>query len=800
MHGAVLYRVVCSLRHRYVTIALVALVVGLALTPGLILAAGAQRTSSAPDRYTASKDLPWAYTLTQGGGEPRTEEIAALPGVADAASITFALGGLIPAGGGPDDALDTLVFAGDPAAENVHVVQGREPREGTVEFVAPEALAAQADLHVGDHFTLVTISAASGADLGYAAEPDGPTFDATLVGTFEDELKSFGDPYSVVIFPTSLLTNDIGVKASVGVIAVKDGVSADELRAQLDSLGNGSDFSIAPFELVGDDVRSAVSVQSSALYVLAGVVLAAALVVLTQLLVRQFRTPGVERSTLRALGYVDSQTVTESVLCAAPAIVAGAALATTVAWACSGWFPYGFARQLEPDPGRRFDWVGHAAAAVVLTTVLLGLVALLTARSEPSRRPSLVIDRLATLAPTPTGAIGVRLAFGHSRRAGSTNGWLACLVAVLATVVASLTVGSSVNSLLDHAANWGDASDIGYGEGGDSVPADMVSALRQDPSVRALTLYGANTVEVGSATLPVVAYQPVEGSEVPEVLSGRLPQADDEVALGTRVMKRLHLHVGDTLHVTATSGPEDFAVVGTAVLPSIEESDTYGEGALVDLDGLVRIDPSDGMSTLGVFLTKDHTTADLERVAAVMNLDLSEGHQWPTPVANLQRVRNVPYVIAAVVGALALISLVELVASAQRRRHRDLAVLAALGASRGWVGRAAHWQASLIAGTAAVLAVPIGVAVGRVIYPTFPERLGARVVPHIPSGVAGVAGGVRARGGEPGRGRRRQTASYHHARSACGVSAVSSPSHRIVVAGVAIAASSSSSGSGTPRW
>ena len=733
MHGAVLYRVASSLCRRYVTAALVALFVALALTPGLILAAGAQRTSSAPDRYTESKHLPWAYTLNQAAGYPRTEEIADLPGVADAASITFTLGGLIPAGGGPDDALDTLVFAGDPAAENVHFVQGRSPRE-TTEFVATDQLATEADLQVGDHFTLVTISAASGADLGYAAEPDGPTFDATLVGIFEEDLKSFGDPYSLVIFPTSLLTNDIGVKASVGVISVREGVSADELRAQLDSLGSGSDFSIGPFQLVSDDVRSAVSVQSPSVVRVGRVVLAAAVVVLTQLLIGQFRTPDDERSTLRALGYVDSQTVTESVLRAAPAVVAGAALAMNVAWACSGWFPYGFARQLEPHPGPRFDGLGHVAGAVILASLLLALVALLTTRAEPRRSHSVAIDRLATRAPTPASRrSGCGWPSGTAAGAGSTNRWLACLVAVLATVVASLhrrqqsgpPAGASTT-------NWGDASDIGYGEGGESVPDAVISALRQDPAVRALTLYGANTVAVGSATLPVVAYQPVEGDELPEVLSGRLPQADDEVALGTRVIKRLQLHVGDTLHVTGPSGPQNFAVVGTAVAPSIEESDTYGEGALVDADRLSRIDPSDGMSTLGVFLTKDHTPGDLQRVAAVMNLDLSEGHRWPTPVANLERVRNVPYVIAAVVGVLALMSLVQLVA-----RVPSVAGIATWQCSprsaRPRLGEPGRTLAGVIDRRHGGRSGRTDrVTMGHVIYPTFPDRLGARVAPHVP--------------------------------------------------------------------
>jgi ABC-type lipoprotein release transport system permease subunit len=225
----------------------------------------------------------------------------------------------------------------------------------------------------------------------------------------------------------------------------------------------------------------------------------------------------------------------------------------------------------------------------------------------------------------------------------------------------------------------------------------------------------------------------VEGGEVPDVLTGRLPQADDEVALGTRVIRRLHLHIGDTLHAAGPSGdPVDLSVVGTAVIPSIEESDSYGNGALVDANGLRRIDPTDGMSSLGVFLTKDHTDADLQRVASEIGIDLSQAFQTPTVVTNLARVRDVPYVIAAVVGGMAVISLVQLVVTAVRRRRRDLAVLGALGATRPWLHRVVQWQASLIAAVAAVLAIPIGIAIGRTVYRTFPDRLGARFVPDVP--------------------------------------------------------------------
>jgi ABC-type lipoprotein release transport system permease subunit len=92
----------------------------------------------------------------------------------------------------------------------------------------------------------------------------------------------------------------------------------------------------------------------------------------------------------------------------------------------------------------------------------------------------------------------------------------------------------------------------------------------------------------------------------------------------------------------------------------------------------------------------------------------------------------VPFLVAATVGALAMLTLGHLMLVAVRRRHRDVAVLRALGATRRWVGGVVHWQATLITALAVAVAIPTGVAAGALLYRPYAEDIGARPDVSVP--------------------------------------------------------------------
>jgi ABC-type antimicrobial peptide transport system permease subunit len=65
--------------------------------------------------------------------------------------------------------------------------------------------------------------------------------------------------------------------------------------------------------------------------------------------------------------------------------------------------------------------------------------------------------------------------------------------------------------------------------------------------------------------------------------------------------------------------------------------------------------------------------------------------------------------------------------TATRARRRELAVLRALGMTGAQVRAAVRWQALLIVAVAALIGIPLGVAIGRVAWSLLADRLGAPI-------------------------------------------------------------------------
>jgi putative ABC transport system permease protein len=75
-------------------------------------------------------------------------------------------------------------------------------------------------------------------------------------------------------------------------------------------------------------------------------------------------------------------------------------------------------------------------------------------------------------------------------------------------------------------------------------------------------------------------------------------------------------------------------------------------------------------------------------------------------------------------------------ATSARRRRRDFAVLKTLGFTRGQVSGAVAWQASVLAGLAALIGVPLGLGAGRWAWVSFAGGLGVPARPVLPLLVA----------------------------------------------------------------
>jgi putative ABC transport system permease protein len=109
-----------------------------------------------------------------------------------------------------------------------------------------------------------------------------------------------------------------------------------------------------------------------------------------------------------------------------------------------------------------------------------------------------------------------------------------------------------------------------------------------------------------------------------------------------------------------------------------------------------------------------------------------QGPPTPTDLINFGRVRNLPTLLGIALGGLALATVAHLLITSVRRRRRDLAILRALGFTRGQVRRTAALQAGTLTGTALAVGIPLGLVCGRVAWQTFAHHLGILPVLDIP--------------------------------------------------------------------
>jgi ABC-type lipoprotein release transport system permease subunit len=208
------------------------------------------------------------------------------------------------------------------------------------------------------------------------------------------------------------------------------------------------------------------------------------------------------------------------------------------------------------------------------------------------------------------------------------------------------------------------------------------------------------------------------------VLEGRLQQTAEEIALGTAMLDAAGAQIGSLVTLAGERGDDvDLKVVGTVVLPAGE--DTAGVSSVVTRDGLERLRRSDGYSDVFVRFADG---ADPEAALA----DLPEGRdvffaEQPTSVKNLVPVRSTPRALAMFLAVLALAAAGHGLATAVRRRRRDLAVLRALGFRRNQVSVVIASHATVIALVGAAVGIPLGAVLGRLVLTEF--AAGARVVP-----------------------------------------------------------------------
>jgi ABC-type lipoprotein release transport system permease subunit len=104
----------------------------------------------------------------------------------------------------------------------------------------------------------------------------------------------------------------------------------------------------------------------------------------------------------------------------------------------------------------------------------------------------------------------------------------------------------------------------------------------------------------------------------------------------------------------------------------------------------------------------------------------------PDALYDVERVRTLPKILAALLGLLGLATLVHSLVSLVRTHRRDLAVLKTLGFTRSQVAATTAWQGTGFVGLALVVGVPLGIGAGRWAWQLVADQLGVVSAPRVP--------------------------------------------------------------------
>jgi hypothetical protein len=482
---------------------------------------------------------------------------------------------------------------------------------------------------------------------------------------------------------------------------------------------------------------------------------------------------------MRAIGASPATTSVDGLIGVIGSILIGAVLAVGVAIALSPLAPIGPVRPVYPDRGVNADWtvlgIGAAvlAALLVVSTVLIAYVG---APHRVDRRQSGAIRHAATTelvakSPLPISAMaGTQFALerGPGQRADPTRWALLGAVVAMVVVTATLTFGSSLQTLVSHPRlygwNWDYAvqSSDGYGP----VPNRAIATLASDRTVIASSGVWFATLQLDGVEVPVLLANPNAPVSAP-IIAGHGLEGPDQVVLGATTLAGLHKKLGDTVELRYTPSFPPRAIrlriVGIATLPAIGIAESLhtsmSVGAIVPADNGVlteKLGPEAYPGCNGpnmVFLRVRGGTSSggglkaAQRLAASANAVLATAPQnsvcsgnqatvlsvqRPAQIVNYRSMGTTPILLAAGLALGAVVALGLALIASVRRRRRDIALLKALGFTPRQLAAAIAWQASIAAVVGVVVGIPLGVALGRWLWILFAREIGAVPEPAVP--------------------------------------------------------------------
>jgi MacB-like periplasmic core domain/FtsX-like permease family len=419
--------------------------------------------------------------------------------------------------------------------------------------------------------------------------------------------------------------------------------------------------------------------------------------------------------------------------------VGAATLAAAGAVAWSPLTPVGLARQAEPHQGVEANVAllvagGAAIAAVVTARALLTGWRIVgrseRARSRPAVGPGLA-ERAARAGAAPSLVTGLSLVRGWRGSGVSTRSTLAGVTVGVATLAGAITFLASLDRLVDDPERYGWTFDAVAGSTYEDDPGDLFQILADDPGVEAFARAGGTAVGAEGHRIGVIGVDPGQGITPAPILDGRAPHGPREAALGRRTLEALGRDVGDTVTLDGSGDPLPFTITGAAVVPEINQGGPgLGEGAILTLEGFGDLVPDERATVALVRFTPGG-----ESSPAMEQLRFAGGllpPVLPDALYDIERVRRLPVILAALLALVGVITLVHSLVSLVRTHSRDLAVLKTLGFTRAQVAGTTAWLGSVFVALALLVGVPLGIAVGRWSWLLVADRLGVVSPPSVP--------------------------------------------------------------------
>ncbi|HEX6786798.1 MAG TPA: FtsX-like permease family protein, partial [Acidimicrobiales bacterium] len=698
--GAVSVRLRWLLRRHWVATIGFALAAGLA--GGLSLAAwdAARRTDRVFDHFLAATDSPELDVTFCPPGVTSIQEadvnaclqydqvaerdvVRGLPEVAGADRAAVRTGVMARAShpGTPAEQVVFLSAMLDPGMPTPLgrpiVVAGRlAPADAPDEVMVNEAFLGQYDVGLGDRLRLQAFATGE-SEQTPADQRRSPAVEARIVGVVRtlQDLSAANDggqaKVSATIFTRPGLDRRMAHAAafySAIRVQARDG-DATRARAAIDRAFPGRPVN-NQYSTSADDevpVRDAYHYEARAALAVAVLTALAALVFVGQALARQVRREWADAGVLRSIGLSPRQA---ALAAAGRGVIIGAGaavVAAAIAIGCSPVGPIGQARHTALDRGLHVDPVvlGIGLPILLLVVVFVSAVpAWRLAAAHRWRHRGRPLRRLPTSGLSPPMAAGLGMAANGGRDGVSLPVGTAMAGVVLASSVLVVAPGlvASLHHLVSTPAGYGvtwDRSISGLQAG---EPPGVREHLRTLGGVeRTAAMYGTELV-VGTESLWAVALEPVDETTpavAPTITRGREPLRASEIALGELTLRRLGAQLGDEVPVAASvagATPQPHTIVGTAVINATDEG-SPGLGAVLSPEGIRRVAPGTVPSIFVVDLAGGEPGRAAEAdLAATYGAQLSGPVQQPA-VRNLDRLRAVPWVLAAIVAAFAAGSL-----------------------------------------------------------------------------------------------------------------------------------------------